>query len=272
VFINDWVCLVMVRFTLYREDYLFNLRCCTSQTYSAPEVCPECIKYEQIVFCLFITAPSGPPRALAGSPRSNSSVILQWQSPDQSVWNGQLIGYMIRYKPAGYPESTVSYSNVSGFLYSVAREITGLIVFQEYQISVAAYNRRGVGVYSDWIFVRTNEGRPTAFPTNLTAVALTSTTVFVSWMPPNPQYINGISQGYHVDSVMQLNNTLVSRRFTVASNTSNMLGLQTTVLQQLYKYAEYQLTVSCFTSMGDGPRSASIKVRTLEDGGLHYVT
>lgn len=151
----------------------------------------------------------------------------------------------------------------------MAREITGLIIFQEYQISVAACNQRGVGVYSSWINVRTNEGRPTAQPTNLTAVALSSTTVLVSWMPPNPQYINGIIQGYHIDGTLQVNGTPVSARFTIPSNTSNMLGLQTAVLNELYKYVDYRLTVVCFTSVGDGPRSSPVRVHTLEDGGFY---
>ena len=173
---------------------------------------------------------------------------------------------MIRYKPAGYPDSTIYFNNVTLFQPSIAREISGLIVFQEYQISVAAYNQQGVGVYSSWIWVRTKEGRPTASPINLTAKALSSTSVVLSWLPPNPQYINGISQGHHIDATIWLNGSIQSSRFTVASNTSNMLGLQTMLLNQLYKYVEYQLTVLCFTSAGDGPHSSPVRVRTLEDG------
>lgn len=215
---------------------------------------------------MIFVAPSGPPLSVSASPRSNNSIILQWNSPDRSSWNGKLMGYLIRYKPAGYPDSTVYYNNVTLVQPSIAREVSRLIVFQEYQVSVAAYNQQGVGVYSSWIWVRTKEGRPTAAPVNLTAQALSSTSIVLSWFPPNPQYINGISQGYNVDSTIWLNGSMQSSRFSIASNTSNMLGLQTMLLNQLYKYMEYQFTVSCFTSAGDGPHSSSVRVRTLEDG------
>ena len=218
-----------------------------------------------LTWCL-LAAPSGPPRSVAGSPRSNSSIILQWHSPDPSVWNGRLLGYVIRYKPAGYPDSTVSFDNVTLFKNIMAREVRGLIMFLEYQISVAAYNQRGVGVFSNWVLVRTNEGRPTAQPSKVTGVALTSTSIHVSWMPPNPQYINGISQGYHVNVEMMFSGEKKLDQFVVPSNTSNMLGVQSTVLKGLLKYVEYDISVSCFTSVGDGPRSAPISVRTLEDG------
>lgn len=44
----------------------------------------------------------------------------------------------------------------------------------------------------------TLEGRPTAPPENLSAVALNSTTLEASWTPPNQQFINGYNLGYKV--------------------------------------------------------------------------
>ena len=49
---------------------------------------------------------------------------------------------------------------------------------------------------------------------------------------------------------------------------TNMLGEQSAVLTGLYKYAEYQLTVVCFTAAGEGPPSRPVLVRTLEDGKM----
>ena len=46
-------------------------------------------------------------------------------------------------------------------------ELLGLIVFQEYEIAVAAYNAEGVGVYSQYIRVRTQEGVPSEPPTQV---------------------------------------------------------------------------------------------------------
>ena len=215
-----------------------------------------------------MTAPSGPPRSVIGSARSNSSIVLQWQSPDAADWNGQLLGYVVRYKLLGYPDSTLTFDNITTFQHSVIHELTGLIYFQEYQIAVAAYNSRGLGVFSTNIFVRTSEGRPTAPPRNVTATAISSTAIAMRWLPPNPQHINGITQGYHVNLTATFNDSVLILRRTLISNLTNMLGEQTALLTGLYKYVEYQLMVMCFTAAGSGPPSPQIRVRTLEDGKM----
>ena len=43
------------------------------------------------------------------------------------------------------------------------------------------------------------EGHPTASPENLQVTAFNSTTLEVTWEPPNQQFINGISLGYKVE-------------------------------------------------------------------------
>jgi len=223
------------------------------------------VKFTSVDGC-YCLAPSGPPRNVIGSARSNSSIVLQWQSPDPDEWNGQLRGYVIRYKPSGYPDSTRSYENITTFQYSVIHELTGLIYFQEYQLAVAAYNSRGLGVFSSNIAVRTSEGQPTAPPRNVTASAVSSTAVNVHWRPPSQQHINGITQGYHVNFTATFNDSMPSRRRTFSSNLTNMLGEQSAVLTGLYKYTEYRLTVVCFTGAGEGPPSRPVYIRTLEDG------
>lgn len=205
---------------------------------------------------------------MVGSPRSNTSIILQWQSPNPSQWNGPLLGYVVRYKPSGYPDSTLSFNNITSYTASVIYELDGLIIFQEYEIGVAAYNQMGVGVYSDSVYVRTLEGRPTIPPSGVVASAVSSTSVQLSWMPPNPQHINGINQGYRIDIRQSSNNTVPPVRVTVPSNTSNMLGIQTTYLTGLLKYTNYSITILCFTSTGEGPKTSPIKVMTLQDGML----
>ena len=220
-----------------------------------------------VVGCCCV-APSGPPRNVIGSARSNSSIVLQWDSPDPAQWNGQLLGYVVRYKLSGYPDSTQTFENITNFQYSVIHELVGLIYFKEYQISVAAYNSRGLGVFSDEIWVWTSEGRPTAPPRNVIASAISSTAIAVRWLPPSPQRINGITQGYHINLTAVFNDSVVNLRRTFMSNLTNMLGEQTAILTGLQKYVEYQLVVMCFTAAGSGPPSPSVHVHTLEDGKM----
>ena len=120
---------------------------------------------------------------------------------------------MVRYKPSGYPDSTLTYENITSHLV-LMYELSGLIVFTEYEISVAAYNSKGVGVFSDTIQVRTQEGMPTQPPRQLSGRAVTSTSIRLEWLPPDPQYINGINQGYKVCSNNGLKLLLIILKFT----------------------------------------------------------
>lgn len=49
-----------------------------------------------------ITLPQQPPASapvdVAASARSSSSVMVQWQPPKSEQWNGDILGYMIRYR------------------------------------------------------------------------------------------------------------------------------------------------------------------------------
>ncbi len=201
---------------------------------------------------------------MAGSPRSESSIIIQWQPPDSEAWNGPLLGYMIRYKPSGYPESTIAFEDIDNTMVSLF-ELKGLIVFQEYEIAVAAYNGKGVGVYSPIERVRTQEGKPTQPPRDVSATAVSSTQIRMSWMPPDPQHINGINQGYKIEGFRQ-DEQEPELRIEMPSDMSNMLGLQTYDIEDLKKFTDYRLTVLCFTSKGDGPPSEPVLVKTQEDG------
>lgn len=86
---------------------------------------------------------------------TNSSIRLGWQPPNKDSWNGPLIGYNIHYKLSGYPNSTFSQQNVTVLDLPVNPLYTlhGLAYFQEYEIQIAAYNAKGIGMYSGLIKV-----------------------------------------------------------------------------------------------------------------------
>ena len=92
--------------------------------------------------------------------------------------------------------------------------------------------------------------------------ALNSTSVQVWWKPPNPQYVNGINQGYKIQA---WRGETVSRIVAVPPSLFDSIAKQTTVVTNLEKYTEYNMTVLCFTNPGDGPTSNPILVRTEED-------
>lgn len=65
---------------------------------------------------------------------------------------------------------------------------------------MAAYNIKGVGVYTRSIRIKTKEGVPAAPPKDVEALAVSSTSIKVSWKPPDPWMINGINQGYKIQA------------------------------------------------------------------------
>ena len=214
--------------------------------------------------------PSAPPQGLVGSARSESEIMIQWQPPSEESQNGEIIGYIVRYRLFGYHDSPWSFRNVSK---SAQRTylITELITWKDYEIQIAAYNSKGVGSFAPHIKVKTREGVPSASPTDIRAQALDSSTVRVWWLPPDPQKINGINQGYKLQAwVGDPFDPAVSSKgpkatITVPPNLLNSLSEQTATLDKLNAWTAYNVTVLCFTSPGDGLRSPPELVRTHQD-------
>ncbi|KAJ1368294.1 Protein sidekick, partial [Parelaphostrongylus tenuis] len=46
--------------------------------------------------------PAAAPRNVAASARSATSIIVQWQQPQEEQWSGDILGYIVRYRLAGY--------------------------------------------------------------------------------------------------------------------------------------------------------------------------
>ncbi|XP_041766363.1 protein sidekick isoform X3 [Anopheles merus] len=232
-------------------------------------------------------APSGPPVGFVGSARSSTEIIIQWQPPLEEHRNGQIHGYIIRYRLFGYNESPWNYRNITN---EAQRNylIQELITWKDYVIEIAAYNNMGVGVYTDGAKIKTKEGVPEAPPTGVRVQAINSTAIRIWWTPPNPQQINGINQGYKLQAwryekpptlgaggggaiasgTGDDGNELIETEMkvlTVPPNLLDPLAEQSEVLSGLEKYTAYNITVLCFTDPGDGERSVPVPVQTLED-------
>lgn len=99
---------------------------------------------------------------------------------------------------------------------------------------------------------------PGAPPRNITAMATSPTTISVSWLPPPVERANGRIIYYKVFFVE------VGR----ADSEATIMTLNKThiVLDELKRWTEYKIWTLAGTSVGDGPRSHPIIVRTHEDG------
>lgn len=212
-------------------------------------------------------APSGPPIGFMGSARSSSEIITQWQPPLEEHRNGHILGYVIRYRLKGYDNSPWTYQNITN---EAQRNylIQDLITWKDYNVQIAAYNDKGVGVFTDSYNIKTKEGVPEAAPDNIRCEPNNSTSVSVWWTPPSPQKINGINQGYKIQAWRwdEVQNTNIEQMIvSVPPNLLDPLAEQTAVIGDLEKFTEYNISVVCFTEPGDGPQSEYVLIRTNED-------
>lgn len=72
---------------------------------------------------MFALAPSGPPVGFVGSARSPSEIITQWQPPLEEHRNGQILGYVIRYRLYGYMESPWTSRNITNEVQYLSSQI-----------------------------------------------------------------------------------------------------------------------------------------------------
>lgn len=92
-----------------------------------------------------------------GSARSSSEIITQWQLPAEEHRNGHILGYVLRYKLHGYNETPWMIQNIT----NEAQKnylITDLITWKDYIVQIAAYNDKGVGVFTNELRIKTKEG------------------------------------------------------------------------------------------------------------------
>ncbi|WKY08323.1 hypothetical protein Q1695_007667 [Nippostrongylus brasiliensis] len=204
--------------------------------------------------------PAAAPRNVAASARSSNSIIVQWQQPQEEQWSGDILGYIVRYRLAGYTLPWIEKNVTTKDARNTA--IDQLITWREYEIQVAAYNHRGLGVFSKSIDVTTAEGVPTQAPKNVIANVLNSTAVEVTFTAPDQQRIPGVNLGYKVEFWKGTPQHGKLHRQVLVDPTSVDLKV---LVNDLEKYGHYNLTVLCYTSPGDGPRNNPVLVVTEED-------
>ncbi|CAD5116334.1 DgyrCDS5234 [Dimorphilus gyrociliatus] len=210
--------------------------------------------------------PSEPPQAVSVEPRTSTELIVGWEAPNKEGLNGKLKGYIIKYQLKGYQDwnlENITKVSEQRNLYS----LDGLTVFSTYNIQIAAYNERGVGVYSKSVSAKTKEGTPSRPPTILeSSKAISSTAIRLEWNPPPVPNHHGVILGYYIalypkpasDYARFLNKTYM---IPLESRYRN----QSYTVANLAKFTSYDISIAAFTSGGIGMASANKTIGTKED-------
>uniref|UniRef100_A0A668A908 Receptor-type tyrosine-protein phosphatase F n=1 Tax=Myripristis murdjan TaxID=586833 RepID=A0A668A908_9TELE len=187
-----------------------------------------------------------PPASLIVTETTATSVTLTWDSGNAEPVSYYVIQYRSKLSDNGFQEV----DGVATTRYSIG----GLSPFSEYEFRVMAVNNIGRGPPSGTVDTRTSEQAPSSPPLHVQARMLSSSTMLVQWEPPEEP--NGQIRGYRVYyssehdaplSAWQKHNTDDSRLTTIS-------GLTTDIT--------YSLRVLGFTSVGDGPPSDVLQVKT----------
>ncbi|XP_062419360.1 protein tyrosine phosphatase receptor type Fa isoform X4 [Pungitius pungitius] len=187
-----------------------------------------------------------PPTSLIVTETTATSVTLTWDSGNPEPVSYYVIQYHAKLSDNGFQEI----DGVATTRYSIG----GLSPFSEYEFRVMAVNNVGRGLPSGVVDTRTSEQAPSSAPLHIQARMLSSSTMLVQWEPPEEP--NGQIRGYRVYyssdpgspiSAWQKHNTDDSQLTTISGLTADIT---------------YNLKVLGFTSVGDGPLSEVLQIKT----------
>eukprot|EP00731_Ephydatia_muelleri_P037955 Em0610g2a len=186
----------------------------------------------------------GPPLNFKAQNVTSTSVIITWEPPQNP--NGGSLGYEVSYTPKGGSTSVAKLKN-----YTTCKLID-LNPFTSYYICIRAKTAVGFGEESVPLTISTLEDVPSP-PLNLKVQNVTSTSVTVTWEPPqNP---NGGSLGYEVSYTPKEGSTSVTK----------LKNYTTCKLIDLKPFTAYYICVRAKTAVGFGEGSVSLTVSTKEN-------
>ncbi|XP_053816413.1 protein sidekick-2 [Vidua chalybeata] len=191
---------------------------------------------------------------------SETSLWLRWMPLLEQEYNGNpdSVGYRVRYARAdgrGPPALHVIRDRVE-------REFTieDLEEWTQYRVQVQAFNAIGPGPWSPPVLGRTRESVPSSGPSNVSAVATSSSSLMVRWSDIPEADCNGLILGYKV--LYKEKGSEARARFWLAEGNAS----RSAQLTGLAKYTLYEIRVLAFTRMGDGvPSRPPVLERTLDD-------
>lgn len=213
--------------------------------------------------------PGEPPRSVSVTPRTTSSVLIQWQPPRDESLNGLLQGYRIYYRELEYEAAPAtesktlktpsalraeltaqsSFKTVNSSSTETTYELTHLKKYRRYEVVLTAYNVIGEGPASAPVEVFVGEAAPAQAPQRVQVNPLTASQLEVTWEPPPPESQNGNIQGYKI-YYWEADSQNATEKMRVL-----FLPETTARLKNLTSHTEYLVSITAFNAAGDGPRS-----------------
>ncbi|XP_066129570.1 protein sidekick-1 [Saccopteryx bilineata] len=203
--------------------------------------------------------PDVAPASVTVRTASETSLRLRWVPLPDSQYNGnpESVGYRVRYWRPDLPAPALALV-ISDRL---EREcsIEELEEWAEYELQMQAFNAIGAGPWSAVVRGRTRESVPSAAPENVSAVAVSSTQILLTWASVPEQDQNGLILGYKILFRAKDLDPEPSSHVVRGNHT------QSALLAGLRKFVLYELQVLAFTRIGNGVPSAPLLLERTKD-------
>ncbi|XP_049874528.1 tyrosine-protein phosphatase Lar isoform X3 [Pectinophora gossypiella] len=196
----------------------------------------------------------GPPTEVRASEITATTVRLAWtySGPEEPQY------YVIQYKPK---YANQAFSEISGVI-TQYYSVTNLSPYTEYEMYVIAVNNIGRGPPSAPAVITTGEtvdslyggAKPGSAPRNVQVRPLSSSTMVIQW--DEPETPNGQVTGYKIYYTTDPSQPLQSWHSQMMDNS------HLTTISELTPHTVYTIRVQAFTSVGPGPISAPVQVKT----------
>ncbi|XP_069072076.1 receptor-type tyrosine-protein phosphatase S isoform X3 [Pleurodeles waltl] len=175
-----------------------------------------------------------------------TSITVTWDSgnPDPVSY------YVIEYKSKSQEGPYQIMEDITTTRYSIG----GLSPNSEYEIWVSAVNSIGQGPPSETVEARTGEQAPASAPRNVQARMLGPSTMIIHWEEPVEP--NGQIRGYRVYFTMEPDKPVNDWQKYIVE------GSHLTTVKSLREDETYTVRVLAYTSVGDGPLSEPMQIKT----------
>lgn len=237
---------------------------------------------ERLIKLMVIEVPSRPINVKVKDAWSRSASLV-WSTP--FAGNSPITSYIIQYWKKNTNEAGLSSQNhrrqeftVSGTQTSAL--ITNLSPSLTYEASVIAENQVGRSEPSENVVINTGEDEPSAAPSDVSVEARGPSTIRVAWKVPPSETWNGKLLGFYIGfRPRSASNSIdVHQNMQLAGAAPGAFSYRTVeyvkgqlvfeaFLTNLMKGHEYEVVVKAFNSVGSGPDSHLMAVRTF-DGDL----
>ncbi|RDD37102.1 Protein sidekick-2, partial [Trichoplax sp. H2] len=209
----------------------------------------------------FITQQSEPssyPPNLNVTAWTANSIYVSWQPIMLLYRNGIIIAYNISYNSLRWNHRGVLQVNGSTF----SAVLHNLLPYSAYNVTVSAATVAGFGPYSLEISATTYQAAPSSYPRNITVIALSSTSIYITWQSLRFVDRNGIITFYTIcyNSTQWNDNGVVQ----VGSSTTNV------TVGNLIPFTTYNVTLKAATVIGFGPESPVTSSTTYQSAPSSY--